>query len=207
MDYLPKEKRDKYLIHDDIRCQVGGKSIEGKIKMVSRYPDQVGNSIDEVIMTQLFIDIVENCNTPYKCEDKPKRRRGLSFPYRLLMSLYYNNRVPYVYTQKKQNIDHIFVFSSAWNNGEKLDLDRIGNLILIDGDLNNKRSNNSIQYYYDNVPDLMKCLNYPNIETYDCVAEHDKKSVNIRDVNKFNQVTSGIESMYTENAVKCIFDN
>ena len=53
---------------------------------------------------------------------------------------------------------------------EKLDLDRIGNLILIDGDLNNKRSNNSIQYYYDNVPDLMKCLNYPNIETYDCVA-------------------------------------
>lgn len=205
MDYLPKEKRDKYLIHDDIRCQVGGKSIEGKIKMVSRYPDQVGNSIDEVIMTQLFIDIVENCNTPYKCEDKPKRRRGLSFPYRLLMSLYYNNRVPYVYTQKKQNIDHIFVFSSNWDNDRKLDLDRIGNLIMIDGELNNKRSNNSIKYYYDKVPDLMKCLNYPELTTYDGVMNHQEKTPTIQDVEKFNKVTNQVEHMYIENAVKCIF--
>ena len=89
---------------------------------------------------------------------------------------------------------------------DKIDLDRIGNLILIDGELNNKRSNNSIQYYYEKVPDLMKCLNYPDIETYNRVVDHDKKSVVIRDIQQFNEVTRNIENMYIENAVKCIFD-
>ena len=174
---------------------------------VSKYPEELGNTINTRLMTQLFQDIVDYFNQPYKYEDRPKRRRGLSFPYRLLLSLYYNNRVPYVYTQKKQNIDHIFVFSSSWEGDEKLDLDRIGNLILIDGELNNKRSNNSIQYYYEKVPDLMKCLNYPDIETYDRIANHDKKSVVIRDVEEFKEVTRCIETMYIENAVKCIFEN
>ena len=207
LDYLPKEKRDKYTVNDDIRCQVGGKAINSKISILSKYPEELGNTINTRLMTQLFQDIVDYFNQPYKYEDRPKRRRGLSFPYRLLLSLYYNNRVPYVYTQKKQNIDHIFVFSSSWEGDEKLDLDRIGNLILIDGELNNKRSNNSIQYYYEKVPDLMKCLNYPDIETYDRIANHDKKSVVIRDVEEFKEVTRCIETMYIENAVKCIFEN
>ena len=206
LDYLPKEKRDKYTVNDDIRCQIGGKAVQSKISILSKYPDQLGNTITNTLVTQLFKDIVECFNQPYTYEDRPKRRRGLSFPYRLLLSLYYNNRVPYVYTQKKQNIDHIFVFSSTWEGNEKIDLDRIGNLILIDGELNNKRSNNSIQYYYEKVPDLMKCLNYPDIETYNRVVDHDKKSVVIRDIHQFNEVTRNIENMYIENAVKCIFD-
>jgi len=100
----------------------------------------------------------------------------------------------------------VFVFSSNCENDNKIDLDRIGNLILIDGELNNKRSNNSIQYYYDTVPDLMNCLNYPSIETYDSVVTHDKKSVTIQDTENFKKITSNIENMYIENAVKCIFD-
>lgn len=205
LDYLPKDKRDNYVSYDDIRCQVGGKAIQTKITILSKYPDQLGNKITPELMTTLFNNIVKYYNQPYIYEDKPKRRRGLSFPYRLLLSLYYNNRVPYLYTQKKQNVDHIFVFSSSWDN--KIDLDRIGNLILIDGELNNKRSNNSIQYYYDKVPDLMKCLNYPAIESYDSVVTHDKKTVVIYDVENFNKITDNIEHMYIENAVKCIFDN
>lgn len=207
LDYLPKDRRDKYIANDDIRCQVGGKAINSKISILTKYPEELGNTINKTVMTQLFQDIVDYFNQPYKYEDRPKRRRSLSFPYRILLSLYYNNRVPYVYTQKKQNIDHIFVFSSNWEGDEKLDLDRIGNLILIDGELNNKRSNNSIQYYYEKVPDLMKCLNYPDIETYDRIANHDKKSVSIRNVEQFKEVTSCIETMYIENAVKCIFEN
>lgn len=205
LDYLPKDKRDKYASYDDIRCQVGGKAIQSKLTILSKYPDQLGNKITPQVMTSLFEDIVKYFNQPYIYDDRPKRRRGLSFPYRLLLSLYYNNRVPYLYTQKKQNIDHIFVFSSNWEN-DKLDLDRIGNLILIDGELNNKRSNNSIQYYYDKVPDLMKCLNYPTIQSYDSVVTHDKKTVVIHDIEQFNKVTNNIEDMYIENAVKCIFD-
>ena len=206
LDYLPKDKRDKYTVNDDIRCQAGGKAVQIKVNAILKQPDQVGHTITEPLMTGLLKDIVEYYNQPYKCEDRPKRRRGLSFPYRLLLSLYYNNRVPYVYTQKKQNIDHIFVFSSNWDNDNKIDLDRIGNLILIDGELNNKRSNNSIQYYYDTVPDLMNCLNYPSIETYDNVVTHDKKSVTIQDTENFKKITGNIENMYIENAVKCIFD-
>tara|TARA_B110000879_G_scaffold61046_2_gene85687 strand:+ start:5943 stop:7811 length:1869 start_codon:yes stop_codon:yes gene_type:complete len=206
LDYLPKDKRDKYIVNDDIRCQAGGKAIQTKVNSITQKPEQVSQTITTTRMTSLFKDIVDYYNQPYKCEDRPKRRRGLSFPYRLLLSLYYNNRVPYVYTQKKQNIDHVFVFSSNWENDNKIDLDRIGNLILIDGDLNNKRSNNSIQYYYDSVPDLMNCLNYPNIESYNSVVTHDKKSVTIYDTEQFKKITNNIENMYIENAVKCIFD-
>lgn len=206
LDYLPKDKRDKYIVNDDIRCQIGCKAIQSRVNSILQNPENVGYTITSERMTSLFKDIVEYYNQPYAYEDRPKRRRGLSFPYRLLLSLYYNNRVPYVYTQKKQNIDHVFVFSSHWENNNEIDLDRIGNLILIDGELNNKRSNNSIQYYYDTVPDLMNCLNYPSIEAYNSVVTHDNKSVTIQDTEKFKKITSNIENMYIENAVKCIFD-
>ena len=40
LDYLPKEKRDKYTVNDDIRCQVGGKAINSKISILSKYPEE-----------------------------------------------------------------------------------------------------------------------------------------------------------------------
>jgi hypothetical protein len=53
----------------------------------------------------------------------------------------------------------------------------------------------------------MKCLNYPDIETYNRIVDHEKKSVHIRDIEQFKAVTIQIENMYIENAVKCIFEN
>ena len=109
-----------------------------------------------------------------------------------------------VYTKKTQNVDHIFPWNSEWSNGP-IDLDRLGNLIIMDASLNKGRKNNSIQYYYNKAPDLMKCLHYPTINHYDEVVVHEKNAQPKINSIHYNEITSNQEKMYINHAIQLLF--
>ena len=101
----------------------------------------------------------------------------------------------------------MFPYSSDWMN-DVIDLDRLGNLLIFDEDLNKARKNTSIQYYYDKAPDLMKCLDYPSLEEYNTVILHGAKSLPlVKNVAAFNTCCSALEEVYVRQLLQQFFPN
>lgn len=206
IDSLPDEDKPFFKQYDDL--YFGGSAGSIVYQQVIRFvkdPKNFGIEVTEERILLILEKLVLKYNKPTTFEMKKKTRRNLELPYIFLYSIYYNNKVPIEYTKRKQNVDHIFPFSSKWGEGE-IDLDRIGNLIIIDGVLNVNRNNRSIDFYYQENPDLMTCLNYPTIEEYNSIARHDKRGCEIINVEEYNIITANLEREYVNLALKYIME-
>jgi hypothetical protein len=207
IQYLEEEEdREIFRIDDDLKFGAGAPGSYFKTKGASfcKTPTEFGSRITSEKLTLVFEKLVAQYNKPYLLKDKSTRRRSLDFPCRFLLSCYYNANIPMVYTKKTQNVDHIFPWNSEWSNGP-IDLDRLGNLIIMDASLNKGRKNNSIQYYYNKAPDLMKCLHYPTINLYDEVVVHEKNAQPKINSIHYNEITSNQEKMYINHAIQLLF--
>jgi len=205
IDSLPDEERPNFKQYDDLYFGgSAGSIVQQQVIRLFKEPTIFGVEVTKERMRLVLEKLVKKYNKPTTYERRKKTRRNFDYPYIFFYSIYYNNRVPIEFTKRKQNVDHIFPFSSKWSDGE-IDLDRVGNLIIIDGILNNKRSNRSIEIYYEENPELMSCLNYPTIEKYNAVARHDKKGSEIINIEEFNNLSNYLENEYINCALKYIF--
>ena len=204
IQYLEKDDREIFRIDDDLKYEAGGTFIHAKGISVCKTPLEFGSRVTSEKLTLVFEKLVAQHNKPYLLKDKSKRRRSLDFPCRFLLSSYYNATIPTIYTRNPQNVDHLFPWNSEWSSGT-IDLDRLGNLIIMDASLNKGRKNNSIQYYYDKAPDLMKCLNYPTIDLYNKVITHEKNAQPKINSIHYNEMTSHQENVYISHAIQLLF--
>jgi hypothetical protein len=99
--------------------------------------------------------------TPYTYQNKPKRRGKLTKYKVLMLCIYYNYNIPLDFVSLPKNIEHIAPWSiTRWTEGKQIDLDRLGNIILIDEKTNKKRGNKQLtssfiesnKLYYYNFP-------------------------------------------------------
>ncbi len=205
-----KETRDLYALHDLLNAMnnhyIEQLTLQIRTGNLPLAQFGFGNKVTAGQMRAVLQTLVQQYNKPCLHHKKPKRR-VLPYTYRILLSTYYNAKVPYTYTKRKQNADHVFPYSSDWMN-DVIDLDRLGNLLIFDEDLNKARKNTSIQYYYDKAPDLMKCLDYPSLEEYNTVILHGAKSLPlVKNVAAFNTCCSALEEVYVRQLLQQFFPN
>ena len=121
--------------------------------------------------------------------------------------MYYKNKVPNEFLNKYYWVEHIFPFSSSWEND--LDIDRLGNIIPIQNELNSKRNNKHISEYEkydeDNFIGYIKDI-IPSNDIYNKIISHELKKPNIYDYKLYNELCDSNEKIYVDNCIKYLFN-
>lgn len=203
IDSLDVEDRIAFRAYDDLYFSGGGGSIIiAKMIRFCINPELIGFRISkdkiEDALNKIMLKNVSSC-----LEKDKSRRKKVDNTFRILLGIYYNNKVPIEYTRRSQNIDHIIPFSSRWN--DLLDVNRLGNMIVMDKEMNQKRGNKSIDQYYQDNPSLMATLNYPSIDEYNIICRHSGKNVEIIDNDAYNNIASRLEYIYCKTSLDFIF--
>ena len=124
------------------------------------------------------------------------------------MFYYYKEKMPINMLKNNFSIEHIFPNSSNWDN--KLDKDRVGNLIPIIASINSSRGNKHINEYkktkkgeefFKNIEELV-----PSYDEYNSVIRQEtRERPFIKDNNKYNEICEKNEKIYIENIIKCLY--
>jgi hypothetical protein len=204
-----KEKKDIYQAKDYINSEGAGVFIDNKSRKLLKEPFLIVDGIDENIMKDVINILLDERYNQYK--NKEKKRRNRKFFEKCLLFYYYKQQMPTHLLHNKFSIEHIFPFSSNWEG--EIDIDRIGNIIPIIHDYNNKRSNTHISEY-DKIDVEKRFFLFtsniiPKIEVYDEIIKHnnDKKKINpvIIDNDKYNELCKRNEEIYINKFINCIF--
>lgn len=117
--------------------------------------------------------------------------------------LYYNQYVPLDLVNATKNIEHIVPWSiSRWTEGKELDLDRLGNIVLIDEQTNKKRGNKPLTpqfidehklYYY----------NYPSQEDYNNLGITNDNIM--KNSTAYKKLCDEREEKYITSILKCLY--
>lgn len=161
-------------------------------------------------MTNLVKDLLIENNNPIERflnngKKKKDKRRPRTFFEKCLLFYYYKEKVPVNLLNNNFSIEHIFPFSTTWSN--EIDIDRIGNIVPIIDEINNKRNNKHISEY--NKLDHFGFIKFidviPNSENYDNIISHNK-SPTIFDNDKYNELCEKNEITYLNNFIKSLYN-
>jgi len=201
IESLENDEKSYMRAFDDLYSDGAGFIIQVKLQNFCKDPTEFGKKITEGKMKEVIDLLLKSYNKPVISGEK--KRIKVDMGKRLLLSIYYNNKVPTEFTRRSQHIDHIIPYSSKYIG--ELDINRLGNMMIMDGEMNSGRGNRSISYYYETNPELMKTLNYPSIEEYDHVVEQDGRNTEIIDNDYYDGYATRLENTYRDFGIKYIF--
>jgi len=191
-----KDMKESYQIYNNIFYTTGGSLIDNKAKDYLKTPELISSKITENIMQELLKNLINESikNKEYEMrengKDKYDKRRPRKLHENILVYYYYVCKIPTQFLKNNFWIEHMFPFSSSWDN--EIDIDRFGNIFLIIEELNKDRSNKHINEYTK--IDKKHFLNYidlvPNTELYDKIICHENKKPHIFDNEKYNAFCS-----------------
>ena len=198
--------------HDCISYESGGATIDNHADKIYKNPILISDKITKDIMREAF-DILLNENIKNKNYErrtdgrsKNDKRRSRKYFEKLLIFLYYKNKVPNEFLNKSYWIEHICPFSSSWEN--EIDIDRLGNIIPIQNELNCKRNNKHISEYEkydeDNFISFIKEI-IPSNDIYNKIISYESKRPNIYDDKLYNELCDNNEKIYVDNCIKYLF--
>ena len=187
-----KEKRAKYNLVDGLLYEAGGKFIDNKAKEYLKDPKNISNSITKQYMSDVLVQLnTENIkNKIYETrtngKDKYDKRRQRKLYEKVLIYYYYRHKVPSYYLQQTFWIEHLFPFSSSWE--EEIDIDRLGNIFPITEKLNRDRGTKHINEYKKiDKTDFLKYIDIiPTVKIYDKIIKHDNRKPNIINSEEYN---------------------
>ena len=196
-----KEKREAFQLHDSILYQAGGAFIDNKAKDFLKTPTLISDKINKEIMTEV-VKYLNNENIKNKLyetrangKDKNDKRRSRKIHEKFLIYYYYTNKVPREFLKNTFWVEHLFPFSSSWDN--EIDIDRLGNIIPIIDTLNKERSNKHINEYRR--LDKSKFLKYidiiPQNQIYDEIVTHKDMKPHIHNSEKYNDFCCSNETI------------
>jgi hypothetical protein len=138
-----KELKDTLtdLAIDAIRYEAGGKFIPNQLKKI-RSTHSFEYVPSDADIRKVLEYMVKSDVTPILHPNKPRSRRPLTKAKALALSAFSSTHVPVDLLDKPFNKDHIIPWSSKWN--EEIDIDRLGNFVLIHEDTNKKRGKKAI---------------------------------------------------------------
>ena len=145
-------------------------------------------------------------------DKKRNKRRKLDFFERILLLYYYKRNVPTYLLDDKFSLEHIAPFSMEWK--DKVDHDRLGNIIPIFSEINNFRLNRHIKVYKEKEKGK-ELFNFfkeilPSEENYNNMLEHQgvstKSKVILKDNDKYNQFCEKNEEVYKNTFLKDLFN-
>lgn len=161
--------------------------LTGKQKLNSASDEEIKNLFYKNIELQLN-EIKEN-----------SRRKPLTKFKIIILSLYFNKCVPQYLLTKNKNNDHIIPFSSKKNN-KNIDIDRLGNLVLIDSDTNKKKGVKIINDKFIN-DNKLNYYNYPSDNEVKKIINNKKEIIS---EEKYNIMCLGREELYIQEILKLL---
>jgi hypothetical protein len=211
-DISNKDKKDYMKNYDNILFDAGGAYIDNMADKIYKNPKVICEKITKNIMNELLNVLIEENNKPNERfllngKNKCDKRRNRKFFEKILICYYYNQVVPTNLLKNKFSIEHIFPFSSVWDN--EIDIERLGNVIPIIDYLNNKRNNKHIsQYKKSDLDNFVKYIDniIPSFDYYDKIINHDDRKPKITNCIEYNNFCNKNKNTYVNNFIKCLFD-
>jgi hypothetical protein len=210
--YLSKLSDDEYIqiqSHDKLTYQAGGCYIDNLCNNILKNPTiNIFNNLDKNIFEYLLnYNLMSSYNEKtYEDKKSSNKRKALSFFEKILISNYYNKKMPNCYIEnEKYSIEHVTPFSSSWNSCMMIDIDRLGNLFPTLDDINRLRSNGNLNIYLNNdfgkfVEELLPHNNYSNIN------EKNGKKTTIINKNLYDEYCLNNEKLYIKTMIDDIFN-
>ena len=204
-------KRELHKIKDSIQYEAGGSFIDAKAKKLLSEPNIISVDITKIKFKEIIDDLFLEGNAPHvrlleNGNKKNDKRRPRKFFEKCLLFYYYKSKVPTNLLNNTFSLEHIFPFSSMWD--EELDIDRFGNTIPIIDEINNKRSNYHISKYndLDSSHNFIKFINViPEKNVYDLVISHTDRTPKITNNSGYNEVCSINEEIYSDVFLKSLY--
>ena len=152
---------------DSLRYESGGPFIPGQLEKIKKTRAFDRTPTDEDILKAVTFMIMNDIKPSTYATKAEKRSRptSISDAKALAFSAFSSNNVPIHSLDGAINNDHIAPFSSNWDNTYELDINRIGNLVLIPEKPNKLRGKKPItdQFIQDN---NLKYMEYPTGTKY-----------------------------------------
>ncbi len=162
-------------------------------------------------MENLLKTIITKLNTGKEWKDTSTEKKRSAFKdcVKILMYYYFKRKVSIDLSSNKFNIEHIYPYSSRWDN--QIDINRLGNLFPIIARYNFKRGNRSISIYseYIDEDDYLHPMRHiiPLTEKYKKVIKHYIDSIpKIISNEEFCSQCINIETRYINNLIKQLYD-
>lgn len=192
---LDKLKIEYFKQYDSIQYTAVGSYIPNLVKKLKENKsfDNIP-TIDNIKEILLYV-----VQTHIKCITvKPKVRQPYS-PFKLLMlSSFHDICVPRAMEKDIKNVDHIIPQATDYN-GFSIDIDRLGNLQLIDDTSNKSRGKRPITNAYIDKFNL-RYQHYPTEIEYNNITDSNK----ILSINAFNEMCNKREQYYMDTLIKNI---
>ena len=210
-----KDKKNQYQLHDTILYEAGGAYIDSVASRFYELPSSISDKITRDAMNDV-IELLMKENIKSKGyeirsngKDKIDKRRCRKFHEKVLLYYYYKIKVPTEFLKNNFWIEHICPFSSSWNQNEEIDIDRLGNIIPIIDELNNKRKTKHINDYtkHDKL-NFIKFLDniIPENNVYNEIIHHKETKPHIFDSCKYNYLCEQNEITFKNTFIKHLFE-
>ena len=151
-------------------------------------------------MAALMRQLVDSQTCPFSDKDRPTRRKVLTHRLNILLfSMYYNRKVPVIIRDCPKQVDHIVPWAAkVWEGA--LDLNRLGNLMLIPTGANAAKSNKPITSEWLDKHEILY-HNYPCAEEYNSIVHQEK----ILSAERFDKMCYRREQAFIDNALDVLF--
>ena len=193
--------------HDKMEYTAGGTYIDNICKNIINHNTSIFCISKENFQHLLHENLRSSLNEKTHDEERVcNKRRQLNFFDKILVSNYFNKKMPNCYLKEKYSIEHISPYSSTWNG--TIDINRIGNLFPTLAEINSSRGNNNLDIYFN-----PKNIDFTNFikellpKNYNEINVQNSRKTNIFDINKYNEYCINNEKLYIKTLIDDIFNN
>jgi hypothetical protein len=194
--------------HDKLEYIAGGSYIDNICKNILEHDNNKIFNISREIFQNLLEENFKSISNEktYEQERGTNKRRSLNFFDKILVSNFFNKKMPNSYLKEKYSIEHISPYSSIWE--DSIDINRLGNLFPTLVKINGSRGNSNLDIYFsDENKEFTKFIKELLPENYNEINIHNGRKTNIIDINKYNDFCSKNEKNYIKTLVDDIFSN
>jgi hypothetical protein len=194
-----------YCSEDRLYYQAGGGFIDSLCKKILNKSEYLLDSISKESLTASLKLAIKYHNKPSEKKIKGSKRQTLNIFHKMLFSIIVRLTTPINMLNKRYSIEHLIPFSTKYSG--KIDIDRIGNLFPIPLEYNKKRGNKSINEYANICKDYHDSTisNIISNGEYDIIVTYEGSKPHIKDIDKFDNICSIIETRYIDKCIKFLF--
>ena len=192
--------------YDKMEYVAGGSYIDNICKsIIEQDSTQIFDISREIFQKLLNFNLNSSLNEKTNDEERnTNKRRQLNFFDKILVSNFFNKKMPNSYLKERYSIEHTTPYSSNWEGS--IDINRLGNLFPTLEKINSSRGNNNLDIYYNtsNI-EFTKFIQELLPENYNEINSREGRKTTIVDIDKYNNFCNNNEKLYIKTLIDDIF--
>jgi hypothetical protein len=192
--------------YDKMEYVAGGSYIDNICKsIIEQDSTQIFDISREIFQKLLNFNLNSSLNEKTNDEERnTNKRRQLNFFDKILVSNFFNKKMPNSYLKERYSIEHTSPYSSSWEGS--IDINRLGNLFPTLEKINSSRGNNNLDIYYNtsNI-EFTKFIQELLPENYNEINSREGRKTTIVDIDKYNNFCNNNEKLYIKTLIDDIF--